>query len=67
MCLSKAFLVEDGNSNLVMEDIALVNVTDGKLVLSSLFGEKREINAVIREINFTNSRLTLTPLKIEPE
>jgi len=60
MCLSKAFLKENGKSKLVMEDIALVSVNDGKLVLTTLFGEKREVNATIREINFTNSRLTLT-------
>lgn len=60
MCLSKAFLEENGKSKLVMEDIASVSVVDGKLILRTLFGEKREVNATIREINFTNSRLTLT-------
>jgi predicted RNA-binding protein len=59
MCLSKAFLEENGKSKLVMEDIALVSVNNGKLVLTTLFGEKREVNATIREINFTNSRLNL--------
>jgi predicted RNA-binding protein len=60
MCLSKAFLEENGKSRLVMSDIASVSVNDGKIILMTLFGEKREVNAAIHEINFTNSRLTLT-------
>lgn len=63
MCLSKAFLEEDGRSKLVMEDVASVSVINGKLILRTLFGEKHEVNAIIREINFTNSRLTLEPAK----
>ena len=63
MCLSKAFLEENGESKLVMEDVASVNVINGKLILKTLFGEKREVQASIREINFTNSRLTLEKVK----
>lgn len=63
MCLSKAFLKEDGKSKLVMEDVASVSVINDKLILRTLFGEKREVNAIIREINFTNSRLILEAVK----
>lgn len=42
-----------------MTDIASVKVDGRKLVLSSLFGEKKEITAVIREIDFTTSLLKL--------
>lgn len=65
MCLSKAFIEENGKSKLIMEDIALASVVDGKIVLKTLFGDKRELNATIQEINFTNSRLTLTAVKRE--
>jgi predicted RNA-binding protein len=60
MCLSKAFLEDKGKNKLVMSDIASVSVIDGKVILRTLFGEKREVEAVIREIDFTSSRLTLT-------
>ena len=42
-----------------MMDIASVKVDGKNLVLSSLFGEKKEITAAIREIDFTTSLIKL--------
>ena len=42
-----------------MTDIALVKVDGEKLVLSSLFGEKKIFNANILEIDFTANSLRL--------
>lgn len=59
MCLSKAYIEKGSKKELVMADIASVTVDGGKLILKSLFGEKKEINAAIREIDFTSSFLKL--------
>jgi len=59
MCLSKAYIEKAGKKEFLMTDIASVKVDGRKLVLSSLFGEKKEITAVIREIDFTTSLLKL--------
>lgn len=59
MCLSKAYVEKSGRKELLMSDIASVKVEGGKLTLKSLFGEKKEITATIREIDFTASILRL--------
>ena len=59
MCLSKAYVEKGGKKEFLMTDIASVKVDGGKLVLQSLFGEKKELNATIREIDFTASVLKL--------
>jgi predicted RNA-binding protein len=59
MCLSKAYIVKDGIKEFLMTDIALVKVDGEKLVLSSLFGEKKIFNANILEIDFTANSLRL--------
>ena len=59
MCLSKAYIDRNGKRELVMEEIALVKIEDGKLLLRTLFGEQKEIGANIREIDFLNRSILL--------
>ncbi len=59
MCLSKAYVEKNGEKEFLMKDIASVKVDGRKLVMSSLFGEKKELAAAIREIDFTASLLKL--------
>jgi predicted RNA-binding protein len=59
MCLSKAYVEKGKKKELVMSDIASVKVEGNKLTLKSLFGEKKEVIAIIREIDFTASVLRL--------
>ena len=59
MCLSKAYIEKDGKKEFLMTDIASVKVNGEKLVLNSLFGEKKIFNANILEIDFTANSLRL--------
>ena len=62
MCLAKAYLSEDGGEDLVMEDVALLRIKGKKLLLNSLFGEQKEIEGLIKEVNFQNSKLVIEKL-----
>jgi predicted RNA-binding protein len=57
MCLGKAYLEGNGESELLLESVALLEVRGKKLRLSSLFGEEKEIEASLREIDFQTSRI----------
>lgn len=59
MCLGKAYLERNGERELILESVALVEIQGKKLRLSSLFGEEKEIEASLREIDFQNSRVIL--------
>jgi predicted RNA-binding protein len=59
MCLGKAYLEGNGESELLLESVALLEVRGKKLRLSSLFGEEKEIEASLREIDFQTSRIIL--------
>jgi predicted RNA-binding protein len=57
MCLAKAYL---GNENEPLaEDITALKTEDGKLLITTLFGEQQEIKANITEIDFKASRILL--------
>ena len=63
MCLAKAYAVGGGGRELLMEEIASLKVKDGKLLVTTLFGEQREIKASIKEIDFMASSISLEKVK----
>jgi predicted RNA-binding protein len=62
MCLAKAYLGAGGEKDLLAEEIVSVKAGDGKLRLTTLFGEQKEIEASITEIDFRASSLFLEKL-----
>ena len=58
MCLAKAYRGNDTEKALA-EDITSLKTSDGKLVITTLFGEQKEIEATITEIDFKGSRILL--------
>ena len=63
MCLSKAYIDRNGKRELLMEEITSVEVGDDKLLFKTLFGEQKEIDANIREIDFMTHSIVLGNLK----
>ena len=59
MCLAKAYIGKKEENDLVMEEIASIKVENGKLLVTSLFGEQKEVAARIREIDFKSSDIIL--------
>ena len=64
MCLSKVYVEREGKRELLMEEIASVEIGDGKLVFKTLFGEQKEIEANIRQIDFLSHSLVLESLRV---
>lgn len=60
MCLGKAYFETGDKRELVMDSIASVKIDDGRLSLSNIFGDRKELQAQIREIDFEGSRIILT-------
>ena len=63
MCLSKAYVDRNGKRELLMEEIASIKVKDEKLLVKTLFGEQKEIDADIGEIDFLTHSIFLENLK----
>ena len=63
MCLAKAFLGSGERKELLMEEIASMRVEDGKLRLMTLFGEEREVEARVQEIDFMSGSIVLDDAK----
>ena len=63
MCLAKAYAGSNSGKELLMEEVASLKVEGGKLLVTTLFGEQREIEANIREIDFIGSSVFLENVK----
>lgn len=55
MCLAKAYV----HDQMVLEDVARVRVEGKSLILRTLFGEQKEIEGIIREIDFQGARVII--------
>ena len=60
MCLGKAYLEADNKRELVLDSIALLEIDGTKVKLSTIFGDHKELEATIKEIDFEGSRIILT-------
>ena len=59
MCLGKAYLEADDKRELVLDSIALIEIADTKLKLSTIFGDTKELEANLKEIDFEKSRIIM--------
>jgi predicted RNA-binding protein len=61
MCQSTAYILKDGKEEELMADIATIIPEGKKLRLISLFGEEKEVEASITEVNLLGHKILLKP------
>ena len=59
MCLAKVYLKKDNKQELLLESVASMKIVGNKLILDTIFKETKEIEASVKDIDFTNSSIHL--------
>lgn len=59
MCLAKVYLRKNGKKTLLLEEVSSIDIDNRKLLVSTLFGEQKEIEGEIRKIDFQNASVVL--------
>ena len=59
MCLARAYLSGNGKKELILEEVASLRIEGNKLELRTLFGEQKDIEAFVKEVDFQNSSIIL--------
>ena len=62
MCLAKVYLDNNGKKELLLEEVAVVEVVGGQLMLRTIFNERKSVDANIKQIDFANSNVILEKL-----
>jgi predicted RNA-binding protein len=57
MCEAAAYMVKNGDEELVLEAVDLIEPENGGYRLVSIFGEQKIINGRIKSINLVNHRV----------
>jgi predicted RNA-binding protein len=52
MCLAKAYSMQEGEDELLLEDVTRVEIDGTTLRLTTLFGDEREIAGTIKTVDF---------------
>ena len=63
MCLSRVYVDSSGVRELLMEEVASLRFEGKKLLLKTLFGEEKKIEANIKQIDFMTHSIFLENLK----
>ena len=62
MCQSNAYLKKNNEEELLLEDVARIEILDNNIIkLVSLFGEEKEIKGTLGEINLLSHKIFIEP------
>ncbi|MEW6139326.1 MAG: CooT family nickel-binding protein [Thermodesulfobacteriota bacterium] len=59
MCESNAYLIEDGEEQLVLESVSFLRPEGNSIMLRSLFGEEVTVKGRIRELDLVGHKILL--------
>ena len=59
MCQSNAYLEHDGQQQLIIEEVGLIRPEGDKILLISIFGEERLLDANIKMIDLIHHKIVL--------
>lgn len=59
MCESNAYLIKNGDEELLMESVSLVKPLGESVLLRNLFGEEATVKATLKEMDLTGHRIVL--------
>jgi len=59
MCLAKAYSIKGEENELILEDVSRMIIEGDNLYLRTLFGEQKEINGFVKEVDFQNARIVI--------
>jgi predicted RNA-binding protein len=62
MCEAAAYLVKDGEEELVLESVDILESHEDGLKMVSIFGEEMQIKAKVKGLSLVDHKILLEPL-----
>lgn len=62
MCESHAYMLDDDEERLIMEDVIDIREEGGKVILSNIIGEESVLEAEVAAITLLEHKVLLRPL-----
>lgn len=61
MCEASAFMIKDGQEELVLESVDIVEPEDDNIRLVNIFGEQKILPAKIKKLSLVDHKIILEP------
>ena len=62
MCEAAAYLLKDGQEELLLESVDQLESSNGEVKMVNIFGEQKEIKGKIRLLSLVDHKIILEPL-----
>ena len=62
MCESNVYILKDGREELVLESVDVLENQEGKVTLVSMFGEREELMARVKNLSLVDHKIVLEPV-----
>ena len=59
MCESNAYLIRDGNEEVVMENVEILRPDDDGIYIENIFGNNLKLKARVKEMDLVDHRILL--------
>ena len=59
MCQSNAYMENNGEEKLILEDVGIIKPEEGKILLISIFGEEELVDGEIKLIDLLHHKIIL--------
>lgn len=59
MCEASAYIVKDGQEELILESVDTLENEDGKIFMINIFGEQKRVKARIKTLSLVNHKIIL--------
>lgn len=62
MCEAAAYLLKDGEEELLLESVDLLESEGSQIKMINIFGEQKEVKAKIKALSLVDHKIVLEPL-----
>lgn len=62
MCEASAYVIKDGEEELVLESVDVLENKDGEINMVNIFGEQKQIKARVKTLSLVDHKIILDPL-----
>lgn len=62
MCEATAYLLKDGQEELILESVELFELSNGEIRLVDIFGEEKKVKADVKSLSLVNHKIILESL-----
>jgi predicted RNA-binding protein len=59
MCEASAYIVKDGQEELILESVDTLENEDGEIFMVNIFGEQKRVKARVKTLSLVNHKIIL--------